>query len=211
MSFSSSIFLPDSDTALLIELTTTTISQLNELERLVRNSQKLTGNIQKYNEIILDHWYRAQRTAFLIEDISTLSSTKIINLRELNNSIRALKYSISELEDLIVQYGVIRVQNQNIAKAADKDDLKIIKEKMLADLQIERAHKVKNIGNAQKVNVQINAYANKHLTDLKNKSNQQIKLIASQNKIMAEERERSAKKELLKKEFYGLHRKAKKP
>ena len=207
ISFSSSLFAPDSDTALLIELATTTASQLNELERLVSNTQKLTGNMQKYNEIVIDHWYRAQRISFLIEDLSTLSSTKIKNLSELNNAIRGLKHNLSDLEDLMVEYGILKVQSQNISKAADKDDLNIIKEKMLAKLQIKRAHEVKTIGNVQKVNAQINAYSSKHLVDLKNKSNQQIKLISRQNEMMAREKEREGKKELLKREFYRLHRK----
>ena len=203
LSFSSTLFAPDSDTALLIELTTTTAAQLNELELLVTNAQKITGNIQKYNEIVTDHWYRAQRIAFLVEDISTLASTKVKNLRELNSSIRDLKSNIQDLEDLMLEYSILKVESNNIAKAADKDDLKIIKEKMLADLQIKRAHQVKNVGNAQKVNAQVNAYSNKHLVDLKNKVNQQTKLIARQNKMLAEERERAAKKELLKREFYS--------
>ena len=209
LSSSSSLFVPDSDTVLLIELVTTTVSQLNELERLVSNAQKLTGSMQKYNEIVIDHWYRAQRIAFLVEDMSTLSSTKIKNLSGLNNSIRELKNNLAGLEDLMVEYGVLKVQSQNISKAADKDDLKIIKEKMLAELQIKRAHKVKTVGNVQKINAQINAYSSKHLVDLKNKSNQQIKLISRQNEIMARAKERKAKKELLKREFYRLHRQKK--
>jgi len=36
----SSIFVPDSDTALLFQLVTTTASQLNELEQLVTSAQK---------------------------------------------------------------------------------------------------------------------------------------------------------------------------
>ena len=209
MGQSSTLFAPDSDTALLVELVTTTASQLNELELLVSNAQKLTGKVQKYNEIVIDHWYRAQRIAFLVEDLSTLSSTKIKNLRELNNSIRELKHNIGELEDLMVEYAILKVESNNIAKAATKDDLKIIKEKILADLQIKRAHKVTTLGNVQKVNAQINAYANKHLVDLKNKSNQQIKLISGQNEMMAKERERAARQELLKQEFYQLQLKKK--
>ena len=207
----SSFFAPDSDTALLIELATTTAAQLNELERLVTNAQKLTGNMQKYNEIVVDHWYRAQRIAFLIEDLSTLSSTKIKNLGELNRSLRGLKNNLIELEDLMVKYGVLKIQSQNISKAADKDDLIIIKEKMLAELQIKRAHKIKTVGNIQKLNAQINAYSNKHLVDLKNKANQQIKLLSTQNEIKAGEKERAAKKELLRREFYEMHHQKKKP
>ena len=204
---SSTLFAPDSDTALLVELLTTTAAQLNELELLVSNTQKLTGKIQKYNEIVIDHWYRAQRIAFLVEDLSTLSSVKIKNLGEFNNAIRELKYNIQELEDLMVEYSILKIEGKKISQAADKDDLKIIKEKMLADLQITRAHKVKTLGNIQKVNTQINAYSNKHLVDIKNKSNQQVKLLSSQNRLIAKEKEAAIKRELIKEEFYQLQRK----
>ena len=40
-----------SDTALLVELVTTTASQLNELEKLVSNAEKYTEKLQKYNEL----------------------------------------------------------------------------------------------------------------------------------------------------------------
>ena len=41
LSLASTLFAPDGDTALLIELVTTTASQLNELELLVSNTQNL--------------------------------------------------------------------------------------------------------------------------------------------------------------------------
>ena len=200
----STMFAPDSDTALLVELLTTTAAQLNELEQLVTNAEKLTGRIQKYNEVVVDHWYRAQRIAFIVDDLKTLSSTKIKNLGDLNSSIRQLKNNIQELEDIIIKYGLIQLESQKVSKAANHNDLQIIKEKMLADIQITRAHKVETVGNIHKVNAQINAYSNKHLTDLKNMSNQQIKLLSIQNEIMAREKEQEAKKELLRREYYNI-------
>ena len=202
----STLFAPDSDTALLFELVTTTAAQLNELEQLVTNAEKLTGNLQKYNEIVTDHWYRAQRIAHLAENLSTLSSTKIENLGGLNSAIRELKDNITELEDLMVEYGMVRVQSEKISKAADKNDLQIIKEGMLADIQIERAHATKTLGNVQKVNAQANAYANKNLVDLKNQSNQQLKLLSTRNEMVAKEKEEELKRQVLRREFYQLDR-----
>ena len=206
----SSIFMPDSDTALLFDLVTTTAAQLNELERLVTNAQKLTGTVQKYNEIVIDHWYRAQRVTFLVEDLSTLASSKITNLAELNHSIRELKNNIDSLENIMVEYGILKIQSEKISKSADKDDLKISKEKKLADLQIRRAHMLQNVGNLHKVNTQINAYSNKHLVDLKNKLNQQIKILSRKNEIDFMEKERRAKKMLKKKKFYNMQSKERK-
>ena len=45
------------DTALLVELVTTTASQLNEMEKLVSNSEKYTRQMQKYNELFEDEYF----------------------------------------------------------------------------------------------------------------------------------------------------------
>ena len=203
-SFSTTLFMPDSDTALLFEIVTTTVAQLNELERLVSNAQKLTGTIQKYNEVVIDHWYRAQRVAFLVEDLNTLASTEVSNLSELNHAVRELKNNIQALEDIMVAYGVLRIQNKKMSKAAVEDDLKIIKEKMLADIQIKRAHSLRNLGNIHKLNAQINADSNKHLLDLKSKLNQQIKVMSQKNEVDAMEKEREIKKRMKIKKFYDM-------
>ena len=202
----STLFAPDGDTALLFELVTTTAAQLNELEQLVTNAEKLTGDLQKYNEIAIDHWYRAQRIAFLAEDLATLAETDVENLGELNSAIRRLKDDIGDLEDAMVEYGIIKIQSENISKAATRNDSQITKEGTLADIQIKRAHRTKTIGNVQKINAQVNAYANKNLVDIKNQSNQLIKLISTQNGTRMEEKRRKIKRELEKRRFYNLER-----
>ena len=200
----SSLFMPDSDTAILLELVITTVSQLNELEKLVSNAEKLTGKIQQYNEVVISQWYRAQRIAFIVDDLSTIHSTRITNLGELNRAIRDLKDNIKTLEDMMMEYDMVRVSSNKMSKAADRDDLTIMREKNLAELQIEYAHSAKNVGNLQKINTQINSYSNKHLVDLKNKSNQQIKLMSIRNEVEAMEKEKSLQKEMKIKKFYDL-------
>ena len=123
--------MPDSDTAILLELVTTTVLQLNELERLVTNAEKLTGKIQQYNEVVISQWYRAQRIAFIVDDLSTIHSTRITNIGELNRAIRDLKDNIKTLEDMMMEYGMVRVSSNKMSKAADRDDLKIMREKIL--------------------------------------------------------------------------------
>ena len=200
----SSFFAPDSDTALLVELVTTTAAQLNELEQLVTNAEKYTEKLQKYNEVIIDHWYRAQRIVYIAENLATLASTEINDLGELNNAIRELKDNIEELEGMIMKYRIVQGQSNAISKAAKKNDREITKERKLADIQIQRAHQTKTPGNIQKINAQINAYANKNLVDLKNQSNQQTKLLSVKNEMEAQDREEATKEKLLKKEFYQL-------
>ena len=202
--FASTLFAPDSDTALLLEMLVTTTAQLNELERLTTHSEALSGDLKKYNEVIVDHWYRAQRVAIIVEKMSTLSSKKPKNIDQLNNSLHELKYEISQLEDIIVKYGIIKAESQSIADSTIKDDATISQESKLAELHIKRSHKEKNVGNIQKVNAQVNAYSHKHLVDIKNKVNQQTHLLSKQNEIQATKEETKAKKELLEQRFYGL-------
>ena len=59
-----------SDTALLVELVTTTASQLNELEKLVSNAEKYTAKMQKYNELFQDEYFRAERVLYLAESVA---------------------------------------------------------------------------------------------------------------------------------------------
>ena len=44
------------ETAVLIEIASTTASQLNELEQLVTNAEKYTKKMQEYNELMMDHY-----------------------------------------------------------------------------------------------------------------------------------------------------------
>lgn len=200
----SSIFVPDSDTALLFELVTTTISQLNELELLVTNTQKLTVDMQKYNELAIDHWYRAKRVAYIVEDFKTLSETKIENLGELNQAIRELKYNIQELENMMLEYGIIKNESEKLVLNSSKDNEQIKRDIDFANLQIKRAHEVETVGNAQKVNTQINAYANKSLVDIKNKSNQTVKILAEQNKMLSAKEISETKDKIEKLNFYNI-------
>ena len=70
VSLSSSGQIISSDTALLVELVTTTASQLNELEKLVTNAEKYTEKMQKYNELTQDEYFRAERVLYLAESLA---------------------------------------------------------------------------------------------------------------------------------------------
>ena len=94
-----------SDTALLVELVTTTASQLNELEKLVSNAEKYTEKMQHYNELFQDEYFRAERILYLAESLA--SKKEINDLGELNSAIRELKYSILDMKELLRDYAKI--------------------------------------------------------------------------------------------------------
>src|SRR5690606_3862998 len=86
------------ETAVLIEIASTTASQLNELEQLVSNAETYTKKMQEYNELMMDHYWRAERILFVAESLAAKKEAK--DLGELNWAIRELKYSMAELKSL---------------------------------------------------------------------------------------------------------------
>lgn len=67
-----------SDTALLVELVTTTASQLNELEKLVSNAEKYTAKMQQYNELFQDEYFRAERVLYIAESLAAKKRWRIL-------------------------------------------------------------------------------------------------------------------------------------
>lgn len=96
------------DTALMLELVTTTATQLNELERLVTTTEKYTAKVQRYNEIAQDKYFHAQRVHFLAESLA--AEKRVENLGEFNAAVRDLKYSIEEMGELLKEYKIIQAE-----------------------------------------------------------------------------------------------------
>jgi hypothetical protein len=78
----SSFAIVGEETAIMIQLVTTTASQLNELEKLVTNAEKYTQKIQQYNELTQDQYFRAERVLYLAEELS--AKKEVANLGDLN-------------------------------------------------------------------------------------------------------------------------------
>ena len=87
------------DTALMVQLVTNTANQINELEKLVTNTEKYTKKMREYNELAEDNYFRGERVLYLAESLAAKNEVK--NLGELNGAIRELKYNMSDLKELM--------------------------------------------------------------------------------------------------------------
>ncbi len=120
------------DTALMIQLVTTTASQLNELEKLVTNAEKYTNRLQEYNTLIQDEYFKAERISYLAQELA--AKKEVEDLGELNYAIRELKYSMGELQGLMRSYA--KIQNDD-RKTTEK--IKILRK--VNDSKVARAKK----------------------------------------------------------------------
>ena len=108
----STLFAPDSDTALLLQIVTNTAGQINELEKLITNAEKYTGLIDKYNQIAKDQYFRAERINYIAQNFVTLSKKEPKDLEDLNSAIRNLKSETESLKQLIGEYRKSEAQNE---------------------------------------------------------------------------------------------------
>jgi hypothetical protein len=135
-----------SDTALLVELVTTTASQLNELEKLVGNAEKYTAKMQRYNELFQDEYFRAERVLYIAESLA--AKKEVANLGDLNWAIRELKYSMAEMKELMREYAIIK-SDESKTKAQVKIQKKVnVRKGQIAMFQVDKSVKAKTTGRA---------------------------------------------------------------
>ncbi len=198
----SSLFAPDSDTALLFQLVTTTASQLNEMEKLVTNAGKYTQKMQEYNELATDHYFRAERTLYLVEDMKGLADIDEKSLDALNGKIRATKDQLSSFKSLIAEYKKREVKNEQLEIATTTNEKIINQEAKLAAFQIKRADGIKTLKGASKLSAQNSALAYKSLVDLKKQNNLIINKLAEQNRFLIAKEKLALKTNNQKQNFY---------
>jgi len=201
--FGSSLFAPDSDTALLFQLVTTTASQLNEMEKLVTNAGKYTAKMQEYNELANDHYFRAERTLYLVEDMKGLADIDKKNLGVLNSKIRGAKDQLTSFKSILAEYKKREAKNDQLEIASATNEKIINQETKLADFQLKRADGIKTLKGANKLTAQNSALTYKSLVDVKKQNNLIISKLAEQNKILIAKEKLALKDKIQKEVFYS--------
>lgn len=191
-----------SDTALLVELVTTTASQLNELEKIVSNTEKYTAKMQQYNELAQDEYFRAERILYIAESVS--AKKEAANLGELNWAIRELKYSMSEMNELMREYAVIKSDEEN-TKAQVKLQKKVNSQKeRMAKSQVDKSIKAKSTGRATQLTAQNTAMIYEQNVDMHNTQLEILEKLSTNNRLMAEQLEEKRLEQIEKENSYGL-------
>ena len=191
-----------SDTALLVELVTTTASQLNELEKLVSNTEKYTAKMQKYNELFQDEYFRAERVLYIAESLA--AKKEVANLGDLNWAIRELKYSMAEMKELMREYAIIK-NDEKKTKAQVKIQKKVNAQKeKIAKSQVDKSIKAKTTGRATQLTAQNTAMIYEQNVDMHNTQLEILEKLSTNNRLMAEQLEEKRLEQIEKEKSYGL-------
>ena len=191
------------DTAIMVQLVTTTASQLNELEKLVTNAEKYTQKMQQYNELTQDQYFRAERVLYLAEELS--AKKEVANLGELNSAIRDLKYNMGDLKELMKNYAEIKSDEKKTAVYVEQNKKLNDMEKKRAEVQVTHSIDAKNAGRANQLTAQNTALI--YENELK-QSEIQLELLKTQktaNRLKAEELEDKRLEEIQRLHFYGVN------
>lgn len=183
----STIFVPDSDTALLFNIVSNTASQLNELEKLVSNAEKYTGLMEKYNQIARDQYFRAERIHYIAENFVQLSKRDPKDLDELNSAIRALKSETESLKAMIHEYRADEAKNEVAENIIGEKIKKSNQEIVFANNQVIRSGEVSSTNEAQKMMAQNTALAYKAQIEGNQMNGVIAEKLTEQNKLLNRE------------------------
>lgn len=193
--------LVTSDTAFLIQLVTTSASQLNELEKLLSNAEKYTKKIQRYNELFQDEYFRAERVLYLAESVT--AKKEMAGLGDLNGAIRELKYSMAEIRQLMKEYSMIKDDEKKTkleVRALKKVNAR--KEK-IAQSQVNKSIKARTTGRATQLTAQNTAMIYESNVDIHNTQLEILQKISTSNRLMAEQMEQKRLEQMEKEKSYG--------
>lgn len=189
------------DTAMMIQLVTNTANQINELERLVTNTEKYTQKMREYSEFVEDNYFRAERTLYLAEELAAKKDVQ--NLGELNGAIRELKYNMSELKEMMKRYA-------NIKQDEKRTETYVEVNKKLNEQQVKRAEKqvansisAKNTGRASQLTAQNTALLLENQVKMQQIQLEMLKTQKMANRLKAEELEDKRLEEINRNKFYN--------
>jgi len=192
------------DTAVLLELVTTTASQLNELEKLVSNAEKYTEKMQKYNELVQDEYFRAERVLYLAESVT--AKKEVQGLGDLNYAIRELKYSMSDMRELMKEYAVIKGEEdktkRQVKTQKKTNDLK----ERIAVSQVNKSVGAKTSGRASQLTAQNTAMIYESNVDMHNTQLEILEKVSTTNRLLAEQMEEKRLEQMQKEQSYNMTR-----
>lgn len=196
----SSFAIVGADTAMMIQLVTNTANQINELEKLVSNAEKYTQRIREYSELTEDHYFRAERTLYLAEELAAKKDVQ--NLGELNGAIRELKYNMSELKEMMQRYSNVK-QDEKRTKYYVEVNKKLNEQEIKrAGKQVANSISAKNIGRASQLTAQNTALLLENQVKMQEVQLEMLKTQKMANRLKAEEMEDKRLEEMNRLKFY---------
>jgi hypothetical protein len=175
---------------------------ISEVMRLT-NAEKYTAKMQKYNELFQDEYFRAERVLYLAESLAAKKEAQ--NLGELNWAIRELKYSMTEMQDLMREYAVIKSAEIN-TKTEVKAQKKVnVQKDKIAQSQLHKSVKAKTSGRATQLTAQNNALIYEQNVEMHTTQLEVLEKVATTNRLLAEQMEDKRLEQMEKERSYGIN------
>lgn len=189
------------DTVMMVQLITNTAQQINELERLVSNTEKYTQKMREYSELADDHYFKAERVLYLAEELA--AKKDIQNLGQLNGAIRELKYNMSDLKELMQKYAEVK-QDEKITESYVEINKKLNEKKIKrAEKQVANSISASNVGRANQLTAQNTAMLLENQVKMQEVQLEMLKTQKTANRLKAEELEDKRLEEMNRLKFYN--------
>lgn len=189
------------DTAMMVQLVTNTANQINELEKLVSNTEKYTKRMREYNELAEDHYFRGERVLYLAETLA--AKKEVQNLGELNSAIRDLKYNMGDLKELMRNYSRIKSDEKRTEEYVAQNKKLNDRSLKRAEVQVASSIKANNTGRANQLTAQNTALLLENQVKMQEVQLEMLKTQKTANRLKAEELEDKRLEEMNRLKFYG--------
>jgi hypothetical protein len=186
-----------------MELVTTTASQLNELERLVTNTQKHTRKLEEYNNLAQDYHFRLMRMEQIAGELGSLTSMDPKNLGDINSLIGDLKHKRSELNDLIIEKMKKAKTNEHQQRQSKEREKEIDRSLQKANSLVNRSYKKMHTKDALRNNAQYNGLNLEESIKHRKITNGVLNELTEQNELLMKEAAKKDNDEASKRDFYG--------
>lgn len=189
------------ESAMMIQLVTNTANQINELERLVSNTEKYTQRLREYSELTEDHYFRAERVLYLAEELA--AKKEVQNLGQLNGAIRELKYNMSDLKELMQKYANIKEDEKRTERYVDLNKKLNSEKAKRAKKQVSNSINARNVGRANQLTAQNTAMILENQVKMHEVQLEMLKAQKTANRLKAEELEDKRLDEINRLKFYN--------
>lgn len=189
------------ESAMMIQLVTNTANQINELERLVSNTEKYTQRLREYSELTEDHYFRAERVLYLAEELA--AKKEVQNLGQLNGAIRELKFNMSDLKELMQKYANIKEDEKRTERYVDLNKKLNTEKAKRAEKQVTNSINARNVGRANQLTAQNTAMILENQVKMHEVQLEMLKAQKTANRLKAEELEDKRLDEINRLKFYN--------
>jgi len=183
--YSSSWFIPDSDTGLLISLVSNTAQQLTRLEQLVTETDKHTKLFRESVELIEERYEVVDQLQSMAQNYARISTSRPEDLASVNDAIEDLKNQKERLVEIIKEARKADFESKQI-----RDDNKLVEKVVVSDGRVARKQIMKSFGsgklfskNMDRVNAQNTGLILKETISLNGAVNSTNGLLATQNNL----------------------------